>query len=70
MKAVLFMLAGVSLIFAACSSWHGPAEVQLKDGTVLQCAKGLAFVKKGVICERSDGGIEIPWNQVAGYRTK
>jgi len=66
MKRVLFGLAAV--ILAGCSSWHGPAEITLKDGVVLQCSKGLTFSRHSVTCEGR--GIEVSWSQIAGYRTK
>ena len=67
----LFLVVG--FIAAACSSWSGPAEVRLKDGTVLSCTKGLTFNVKYIICSQDDGNngnIEVPWGLVAGYATK
>jgi len=66
MKTALLTLT--VLILAGCSSWHGPAEITLKDGVILYCPKGLTFHESGVTCEGK--GIEIRWYQVAGYRTK
>ena len=65
------LLVGAALFLAACSSWHGPAEIKLKNGTILQCPKGLTFEHPYVSCEASDGrSIKVPWSQVAGYSTK
>ncbi len=70
MRGLLFGIVGGAIFLAACSSWHGPAEVKLKNGTVMSCPKGLTFMKKTVDCEQERGAISIPWNQVAGYATK
>lgn len=66
MKTGLFVLAVI--VLAGCSSWHGPAEIVLKDGIVLQCPKGLTFHERGATCEGR--GIQVPWYSIAGYRTK
>ena len=65
MRALLMV---VTLLFAACSSWGGPAEVQLKDGTIFNCPKGLKFDQNGVSCVGN--GVYVTWEHVAGYRTK
>lgn len=58
------------LLLSACNSWHGPAEVRLKDGAKLSCSKGLRFNREGVFCDRDGGKVQIPWADVAGYATK
>ena len=48
----LLWLALAVLLVAGCSSWSGPAEVRLKDGTRIACPEGLWFTA---------GGGEMSW---------
>lgn len=61
-------LVTAALLVAGCQSWHGEAEVRLKDGTRLRCDRGLTFQNHRVGCEGS--GISVPWDAVAGYSTR
>ena len=67
MKTALLVLVAL-LALTSCSSWYGPAEIRLKDGTVLQCPKGLTFQYSVVTC--GGKGVTVPWAQVSGYSTK
>jgi len=70
MRRLIFGIVGGAIFLAACSSWHGPAEVRLRNGTAIQCPKGLTFTHNSVECGQDAGSIDIPWSQVAGYATK
>ena len=62
------LLLALLLLSAGCQSWHGEAEVRLKDGQTIRCPRGLRFDTNQVDCMGS--GISVRWTNVAGYSTR
>ena len=65
---VKVLIVAAVLAMVGCQSWHGEAEVWLKDGTRVRCPSGLTFLTDGVYCEGS--GVSVKWKQVAGFGTR
>ena len=55
-------------LLAGCQSWHGPAEVRLRNGQRIQCPDGLRMDKDTLYCVGS--GVSVRWEQVAGYEAR
>ena len=65
-----WVLLAVMVLLAGCRSWDGPAEITLRNGSVITCESGLSFSSFGIKCsDRSRyADPEIPWQLVKGFR--